>query len=94
MTFIPDKLRDILKQAETNQVDTKNFVIFCDMYNVYFHAMLPDNSDRYHSTIDLKSQEEFGIHCRDLYILYHNVPQIPPTQFGSIQSQYDGYAKW
>ena len=55
--------------------------------------MLPQNIDRYHSLIDLKSQEDYGIHCRDLYILYHNVQQIPPTQFGEIQHRYDDYVR-
>ena len=93
MTNVPDKFRAILKQAETNQVDTKNFVLFCDMFNVYFHVMLPKNIDRYHSLIDLKSQDDYGIHCRDIYILYHNVPQKPPTQFEEIQHQYDEYVR-
>ena len=48
MTQVPDKLRAILKQAETNGAKTKNFVIFCDKFNTYFHAMLPQNIDRYH----------------------------------------------
>ena len=53
--------------------------------------MLPKNIDRYHSKIDLKSHEVYGIHCRNLYIEYHQVQQIPPTQFREFQSQYDEY---
>ena len=49
MTNVPDKFRAILKQAETNQVDIKDFVISCDMYNVYYNSMIPKNIDRYHS---------------------------------------------
>ena len=91
MTHVPDKFRAILKQAETNGIDIKDFIIFCDMFNRYFRLILPQNIDRYHSKIDLKSHEQFGTHCRDLDIIYHNVSQIPPTQFGEIQSQYDEY---
>ena len=91
MTHVPDKFRAILKQGENNDVDTKDFIRFCDMFIVYYRSLLPKLIDRYHSKIDLKSHEQFGIHCRDLYITYHNVPHIPKTQFREIQSQYDEY---
>ena len=69
MTHIPDKLRTILKQGETNGVDTKDFICFCDIFNIYFRAVLPKSIDRDHTKIELKRYEQFGTHCRDLYIL-------------------------
>ena len=60
---------------------------------IYYRAVLPTSIDRDHTKILLKSHEQFGTHCRDLYIAYHNVPQMPPTQFSEIQSQYDEYVE-